>query len=114
MAGPVSELLQFLCKTNSLIFFVNFFTTVLADDLNLGSSQLTIVFLEGTLKQILCKDIQIVNDLILEGEHDFNLTIVSAGSSPHAMISTDSSVTTITILDDERELVLYTTTYIGW
>ena len=79
---------------------------VLPDDFNLGGNQSTIVFLEGTSKQILCNDIQIVNDLILEGEHDFNLMIVIAGSSPHAMISTDSSVTTITILDDERELVL--------
>ena len=80
-------------------------STVVANDTDLGSSTLTVMFPEGSSDQILCVDIGIVNDLLLEGEHDFNLTIVSAGSPPHAMINTDSSVTTITILDDERKLL---------
>ena len=61
------------------------------------------MFPEGTSEQVRCTDIHIVNDLALEGEHDFNLTIIGAGSSPYAIISPDSSVTTVTILDDERE-----------
>ena len=52
--------------------------------------------------QIDCVEIPITNDEALEDDHDFNITITNAGSSPHADLGTPT-ITTVIIKDDESE-----------
>ena len=44
----------------------------------------------------------ITNDEALEDDHEFNVTITGAGSSPHASLGTPT-ITTVIIKDDESE-----------
>ena len=57
-------------------------------------------FLDGSSDQTLCTPISIRNDMVLEGDHAFTVTIVGAGTFPHAEVGSPPS-TTVTIKDDE-------------
>ena len=61
-----------------------------------------LTFRDGSTNQTLFICIPITNDTVLEGDHDFTVAIVDAGSSPHAEVAEPSS-TTVTIEDDESE-----------
>ena len=75
-------------------------STVVVDDTGLSSAQFNLIFTVGYPNATKCIDIPITSDTELEDDHDFNLTITSAGSAPHASIGTPS-VATVTIEDDE-------------
>ena len=72
----------------------------MAEDTGLPSAQFNLTFTVGHPNATKCIDIPITSDTELEDDHDFNVTITSAGSAPHASIGTPS-VTTVTIEDDE-------------
>ena len=72
------------------------------EDTELVSSNIDVVFEEGSTNSILCVDIPIVNDGALEGNQAFSLEITAVDSPPHAVIISPDT-TTVTILDDERE-----------
>ena len=65
------------------------------------------VFSVGETESTGCVDVPITSDTELEGDHDFTVTITSAGSTPHASIGTPS-VSTITIKDDESKEQFWT------
>ena len=62
---------------------------------------MTLVFPAGSTNGTRCSSIPITDDELLEGNHEFTVTLTGAGS--HASIDTLSSVTTVTIIDDESE-----------
>ena len=64
------------------------------------------VFSVGQTESTGCIDVPITNDTDLEGDHDFTVTITSAGLTPHAIIGTPS-VSIIAIKDDERKEQLW-------
>ena len=76
----------------------------MVDDTNLLESEFALVFSAGSSERILCTSIPIVNDTLLEGPQEFTVTVTDVG--PHALINTSSSVTTITIVDNERKINL--------
>ena len=76
--------------------------TAIAGDTGLSGSEFEIVFSPTNGDQTQCSDITITDDLELEGDHSFTVTITGAGSMPHARITTPS-VTTVNIEDDESE-----------
>ena len=65
------------------------------------------VFSVGQTESTGCVDVPITSDTELEGDHDFTVTITSAGNTPHASIGTPS-VSTITIKDDESKEQFWT------
>ena len=75
------------------------------DDTNLTSAEFIVVFPAGSTSAIQCRNITITDDELLEGSHEFTLTISDAGL--YAPVNALSSITTITIIDDESELSLY-------
>ena len=86
---------------------VLYVTTAVAEDTGLPSGGgFILTFLDGSTNQIQCAEVPIISDEELEGDHAFTVNIVSAGSSPHAIVNTPSSTTTVTIEDDERKLVV--------
>ena len=68
------------------------------------------VFSVGQTESTGCIDVPITSDTELEGDHDFTVTITSAGLTPHAMIET-ASVSIITIKDDERKEQLWNNSF---
>ena len=75
-------------------------STVVVEDTGLSSAQFNLIFTVGYPNATKCINIPITSDTELEDDHDFNLTIISAGSAPHARIGSPS-VATVTIEDDE-------------
>ena len=75
---------------------------VVLEDTELSSVLLEHEFAIGSTDQISCVEIPITNDEALEDDHEFNVTITGAGSSPHASLGTPT-VTTVIIKDDESE-----------
>ena len=71
----------------------------IADDTDLPSPELTVVFPAGSTSPIQCRNITITDDDLLEGSQEFTLTISDAGL--YAPVNALSSITTITIFDDE-------------
>ena len=59
-----------------------------------------LTFIAGGPNTPLCVTFGIMNDTVLEGDHDFTVTITDVG--PFAMIGTPS-ISTVTIVDDESE-----------
>ena len=89
----------------SIFRFIPLFPLIAAvDDTNLLESEFALVFPAGSSERILCTSIPIVNDTLLEGPQEFTVTVTDVG--PHALINTSSSVTTITIVDNERKIHL--------
>ena len=72
----------------------------MVEDTSLSSAQFNLIFTVGHPNSTKCFDIPITSDTELEDDHDFNVTIISAGSAPHASIGTPS-VAIVTIEDDE-------------
>ena len=72
------------------------------DDANLMSTKLTIVFPAESMNEIRCRRITIRDDELLEGDEEFTVTITEAG--PYALINSSSSLTTVTIGDNEGKL----------
>ena len=90
-----------LYKVCILIEFI-YLCTVIQNDTGLTAGIITLIFPDGSSDQILFICIPITNDTVLEGDHDFTVAIIDAGSSPHAEVAEPSS-TTVTIEDDESE-----------
>ena len=76
--------------------------TVVVQDTDLSTPQFNLMFPIDHPDTTNCIDIPITSDTELEDDHDFNVTITSAGSAPHASIGTPS-VATVTIEDDESK-----------
>ena len=72
----------------------------MVEDTGLSSAQFNLIFNVGYPNATKCINIPITSDTELEDDHDFNVTITSAVSAPHASIGSPS-VTTVTIEDDE-------------
>ena len=83
------------------IVFISSLTIAIDDDTELPAAELTLVFPAGSTNGTRCSSIPITDDELLEGNHEFTVTLTGAGS--HASIDTLSSVTTVTIIDDESE-----------
>ena len=83
-----------------------FIYTAVLDDTEFNSVLFSLTFPDTSNDQTLCAPIPIMSDKELEGFHDFTVTIISAGSPPHATINPLSNTTTVVIVDDERELFL--------
>ena len=81
--------------------FYNSVATAIGDDTGLTAAEFTVVFPANSGDIIRCSNISITDDEILEGYHDFTVTVTGAGS--HALVNAVSSVTTVTITDDEGE-----------
>ena len=77
------------------------FSAAVADDISLPDP-LQVVFSVGQTESTGCIDVPITSDTELEGDHDFTVTITSAGSAPHAIIG-DVFISSITIDDDEGD-----------
>jgi hypothetical protein len=75
-------------------------TASFIDDTELLAAEFTLVFPAGSTNGTRCTSIPITDDELLEGNHEFTVTLTGAGS--HASIDTLSSVTTVTIIDDEN------------
>ena len=75
------------------------------EDTELWSLNFSVTFPDGSISQTLCTTIPIKNDMELEGDHDFTVDIISAGSLPHAETVAPSS-TRVIIKDDERKSLL--------
>ena len=71
------------------------------DDTGLLSAEFALIFPTGSSESTLCTSIPIVDDTLLEGIHDFTVTVADAG--PHASISASSSATTVTIIEGDSE-----------
>ena len=87
-------------------YFVLHFVSVISEDYwpDSNSSNYAMEFPVGTPNHTLCSVFYIVDDTLLEGDHQFTVSVVSAGSgTPHAVIA-DPSTTTVTIEDDEGKL----------
>ena len=78
------------------------------EDTGLTNSEFTLVFPTGYLESTICTSIPIIVDSLLEGDEQFTVTVVDAGT--FASIST-SSVTTVTIVHGNSELLHYTLTF---
>ena len=76
----------------------------LMDDTDLTMANFSLTFPDGTNETIRCTTVPIKNDTELEGDHAFTVDIVSAGSSPHAIVGALSTAT-VTIEDDESKSV---------
>ncbi|CAI7989325.1 hypothetical protein GBAR_LOCUS186, partial [Geodia barretti] len=74
-------------------------TASIDDDTELLAAEFTLVFPAGSSNGTRCSSIPITDDELLEGNHEFTVTLTGAGF--HASIDTLSSVTTVTIIDDE-------------
>ena len=85
------------------------YTAAVADDISLPDP-LQVVFSVGETESSGCINVPITSDTELEGDHDFTVTITSAGNTPHAMIGTPS-VSIITIKDDERKEQLWNNSF---
>ena len=72
-------------------------------DTQLTSELLEVEFPVGTSERIRCIDIPIMDDRALEDNHDFFMTITGVESSSHATLNSLSTVTRVTIIDDESE-----------
>ena len=85
--------------------FDEFLPTDVAEDTGLPDPPtVDVVFpVDPATPSVLCADIPITSDDFLEDDHDFMMTIVSAGNAPHATISTTADSTTVVIEDDESE-----------
>ena len=83
---------------------LNIVLLAIGDDTNLTSTEFTVVFPAGSTSEIQCSNITIRDDEVLEGTQDFTVTITEAGS--YALINTSSSLTTITISDDEGNFII--------
>ena len=94
MEQPVS----FPPYTSTVI--ISSLTIAIDDDTELLAAEFTLVFPAGN-SGTRCSSIPITEDELLEGNHEFTVTLTGAGS--HASIDTLSSVTTVTIIDDESE-----------
>ena len=81
--------------------FICSLTIAIGDDTELLAAEFTLVFPAGSTNGTRCSSIPITDDELLEGNHEFTVTLTGAGS--HASIDTLSSVTTVTIIDDESE-----------
>ena len=81
----------------------------MSEDTGLGDVMFNLTIPEGSSDSSDCISIDITSDKELEGDHAFMVEIISAGSTPHAIVSVPSSTTTVTIIDDEREAVLCVT-----
>ena len=77
------------------------FSTAVADDISLPDP-FEVVLSVGQTESTGCIDVPITSDTELEGDHDFTVTITSAGSVPHASIG-DVFISSITIDDDEGD-----------
>ena len=76
-------------------------STAVADDISLPDP-FEVMFSVGQTESTGCVDVPITSDTELEGDHDFTVTITSAGSAPHAIIGAPA-VSTVTIKDDESK-----------
>ena len=70
----------------------------------LTSELLEVEFPVGTSERIRCIDIPIKDDRALEDDHDIFLTITGAEPSSQATLNSFSTVTRVTIIDDDSEL----------
>ena len=84
---------------------LNIVLLAIADDTNLTSTELTVVFPAGSTSEIQCSNITIRDDEVLEGSQNFTVTVTEAGS--YALINTLSSLTTVIISDDEGNFYNY-------
>ena len=74
------------------------------DDIVLTSTELTVVFPAGSTSEIQCSsNITIRDDEVLEENQEFTVTITEAGS--YAPINTSASLTTVTIIDNEGNVI---------
>ena len=95
------------CETSFLHFFSLCvpvccrLSLAIQEDTGLPSAEFTVVFPSGSANGTQCSSISITDDELLEGDHEFTVTVTGAGS--HAAINSLSSVTTVTIIDDEGE-----------
>ena len=91
-----------LYKVCILIEFI-YLCTVIQNDTGLTAG-FNLTFPDGSTNQTCLKfiSIPITYDTVLEGDHDFTVAIIDAGSSPHAEVAEPSS-TAVTIEDDESE-----------
>lgn len=76
----------------------------MTDDVSLPSP-FQVVFSVGQTVSTSCIDIPVTNDVILENNEEFTVTILTAGSLPHAVIK-NPSATTVTIVDDDSKKVV--------
>ena len=98
MAQPVSR----ICFCSIFVpFRILPIITAVVDDTGLLESEFALVFPAGSIESTLCTSIPIVNDTLLEGTHDFSVTITDAGA--HALISSSSSVTTVIIIEGDSK-----------
>ena len=81
--------------------FISSLTVAIDDDTELLAAEFTLVYPAGNSNGTRCSSIPITDDELLEGNHEFTVTLTGAGF--HASIDTLSSVTTVTIIDDESE-----------
>ena len=88
-----------------MLFLCSILHIVVLEDTELSSVNITLTFSEGSTNTSSCVSIPIANDMVLEGDHAFTVSIISAGSSPHAIIGA-SSTATVTIEDDEGKSLL--------
>ena len=93
----------YACKVPSYYNFVCLYTVIM-EDTELMSRNISLTFLDGSTNQTQCVSIPITNDTFLEGDHNFTIDIISAGSPPHAEIGAQSNAA-VTIQDDESELM---------
>ena len=81
---------------------MHFYSTAVANDTELSDPQFYLLFPIGHLGTTNCIDILITSDTELEDDHDFNVTIIDAGSPPHARVLMPT-VATVIITDDESK-----------
>ena len=74
----------------------------MANDTELSDPQFDLVFPVGHPETTNCIDIPITSDTALEDDHDFNVTILGAGSPPHATVGMPN-LATVNIVDDESK-----------
>ena len=94
-----------LCSDTNRVCMLISFTAVNADTELPSPPELSLVFPASTFDQQRCVEIPIASDTLLEGDHEFTIVINSAGSAPHALLNQLSSVTTVTIFDDDSEYI---------
>ena len=61
------------------------------------------VFPSGSTSEFQCSNITIIDDELLEGNEDFIVTITGAGS--YALIDGIFSTATVTVIDDEGNII---------
>ena len=83
-------------------------SVVVEDDTDLDNNEFSLVFPAGSFDRTLCASIPITNDTLLEGNQDFNVTIIEVG--PHALINDLSQTTKILIIDNDCKHCKYSIT----